>query len=118
MEPDEPGLELFVLVGAARAHDNVSVRLEDLAEYVAAVVEKGESVRLGFYDGGYPGSAEFWPRRLVHGDSLRSMKIFTGSVGVDAQFPGCLIISRGQNKPEAVLMFTSNVGTSDYDDDD
>jgi hypothetical protein len=116
MELNEPGLTTFVVCGSERAHDHMHVRVEDLAEHVAAALEKGESVELGFYDCGYRESADFRPTRLADDDGLRSMKIFTGWVGT--KYPGYLIISQGQGEPEAVLIFTSNLGTSDPDDDD
>jgi hypothetical protein len=118
MEPIEPGLRLFVVVGSERAHDHIHVRVEDLAEHVAGALEKCESVSLGFYDGGYAESADFRPTRLAHDDGLRLMKIFTGWVGTGYRYPACLIISQGEGEPEAVLIFTSNLGTSDPDGDD
>jgi hypothetical protein len=83
------------------------VTVADLAEHVAAALEKGESVELGFYDP-WPESANFRPTRLTY-DTLRSMKIFTGWVG---KYPGCVIISQGQGEPEAVLIFTGDFSTS------
>jgi hypothetical protein len=116
MEPNEPDLTLNVVCGSERAHDHTHVRVEDLAEHVAAALEKGESVDLGFYDGGYPESADFRPTRLADHDDLRSMKIFTGWVG--AMYQGCLVISQGQGEAEAVLILTSRSARLDPDDDD
>lgn len=105
MEPNESRLRVFVVVGSERACDHRHVPVEDLAENIAGALEKRESVPLGFYDGGYPESADFGPERLAYKDNLRSMTIFTGWVGSGYRYPACLIINHGEGSPEAVLIF-------------
>ncbi|MFN8043040.1 MAG: hypothetical protein U0S13_06780 [Mycobacterium sp.] len=117
MEPSIPKLSVFTLVGAATSDNKTGLTLEELADYVSAVLEKGESVRLGFYDEGYPESAEFWPKMQIANEHLRSMKVFTGAVGFNARFPGCLIITHGEAGPEAVLTYVPMVTAPDLDDD-
>ncbi len=111
------------MVGAARMHDNGGLALDELAEHVAAAMESGGWVKLGFYLDGWPESMEFWPTMLAtgEGDALQSMKIFTGGLMFDCitdrktmytrphpRFAGCLIISQGDDGTEAVLIAGSN----------
>lgn len=103
-----PKLYVFALVGAATSDNRTGLRLEDLADHVSAALDNGESLRLGFYDEGYPESAEFWPKEEMKNENLRSMKVFTGAVGFDARFPGCLLITRGKSGPEAALIYESH----------
>ena len=117
MELGIPRLHVFALVGAATSDNKTGLGLENLADYVSTVLASGESVRLGFYDGGYPESAEFWPKMQIVNENLRSTKVFTGAVGFDARFPGCLFITHGEAGPEAVLTYVPIVTAPDRDDD-
>ncbi len=107
MELSIPKLYVFALVGAATSDNQTGLQLKDLADYVSAALDNGESLRLGFYDEGYPESAEFWPKGEMKNEHLRSMKVFTGTVGFDAKFPGCLLITQGEAGPEAALVYVS-----------
>ena len=43
------------------------------------------------------------------------MKVFTGTVGFDAKFPGCLLITQGEAGPEAALYVSRHFAPSDPD---
>ncbi len=84
MASDDPVVRVYGLVGAARTDGLNSLRLDDLLERMLVVLEIGESIKLGFYDGGYLESAEFWPMKLEENDNVRPLrwkKVFIGRIG-------------------------------------
>jgi len=105
VEPDKPPLGVFAVVGYEY---QTGKNLDGLFGGVVAALEKGESIRVGFYDWGYPQSATFWPRKLEDGDNckdLRFTKVFTGGIGsASPHLLGCMTISQQGDDVDAVLV--------------
>ncbi len=106
MASDDPVVRVYGLVGAARTDGLNSLRLDDLLERMLVALEVGESIKLGFYDGGYPESAEFWPMKLEEDDNVRPLRwtrVFIGRIGFEKRLPGCLTISERDGDVDALL---------------